>query len=85
MLLQIEKIKINKRIRIDIGDLDALKESLEKFGQFHPITVNSELESKANELGVSPDDPATQEEQRFADQTAELDREAQEAMKKIKK
>ncbi len=43
MLLQIEKIKINKRIRIDIGDLDALKESLEKFGQFHPITVNSEL------------------------------------------
>lgn len=44
MLVEIKNIKIKKRIRIDIGNLDQLKESLEKYGQFHPITLNDKYE-----------------------------------------
>lgn len=44
MQIKISDIKIKKRIRIDIGDLDQLKESLEKHGQFHPVTLNDNYE-----------------------------------------
>lgn len=44
MLVNISDIKIKKRIRIDIGDLDQLKESISKYGQFHPITLNENYE-----------------------------------------
>lgn len=44
MLIKISDIKVKKRIRIDNGDLDQLKNSLEKFGQFHPITINDNYE-----------------------------------------
>ncbi len=44
MLINLEQIKIKKRIRVDIGDLDLLKDSLSKFGLFHPIIINDKYE-----------------------------------------
>ena len=44
MLIKLSEIKIKKRIRIDNGDLTLLKKSLNKFGQFHPITINDKYE-----------------------------------------
>lgn len=44
MIEKIDNIKVKKRIREDIGDLEPLKESLQKYGQFHPITVNQNRE-----------------------------------------
>lgn len=38
------EINIKKRIRIDIGNLDQLKNSLKKYGQFHPITISNKYE-----------------------------------------
>ncbi|MBN2619064.1 MAG: ParB N-terminal domain-containing protein [Spirochaetales bacterium] len=44
MEVNLTEIKIKKRIRVDIGDLEPLKESLIKYGQFHPITINHNKE-----------------------------------------
>lgn len=45
MQLDIKDIVINKRVRQNAGDLSQLSESMEKYGQIHPIVVN-----KKNEL-----------------------------------
>lgn len=44
MLINLEQIKIKKRIRVDIGDLDQLKDSLRKYGLFHPIIIDDKYE-----------------------------------------
>lgn len=44
MLIGIDRIKIKKRIRVEIGDLKPLMESLKKYGLFHPVTINSRYE-----------------------------------------
>jgi ParB family chromosome partitioning protein len=42
--LDINNIIRNKRIRKNPGDLTQLAESLEKFGQMHPVIVNKKME-----------------------------------------
>ena len=37
-------IVLKNRIRKDIGNLDFLMESMNKFGQLHPIVINSKLQ-----------------------------------------
>ena len=37
MLVKIEDIKIKKRVRQNLGDMDALKESLRMYGLLNPI------------------------------------------------
>lgn len=49
MLIQISDIKIKKRIRKDLGNLDDLKESLRTYGLLNPITVNHKYELIAGE------------------------------------
>ena len=44
MLLNVNNIKIKKRIRVDNGNLDLLKDSLQKYGQFHPVLINEKHE-----------------------------------------
>lgn len=44
MLIKLEDIKIKKRIRVDIGDIEQLKESLNRFGLFHPIIIDDKYE-----------------------------------------
>lgn len=38
--MKISEIKIGKRFREDMGDIDGLSKSIEKFGLFHPVVVN---------------------------------------------
>jgi ParB family chromosome partitioning protein len=40
MQVPISDIIVKKRVRKDLGDLEALAESLKKFGQISPIVVN---------------------------------------------
>jgi len=40
----VKNIKLGTRAREDYGDLDVMKESLEKYGQMHPIVVTNDLE-----------------------------------------
>ena len=49
MLVPIAKIKIKKRVRKDLGNLDDLKESLRTYGLLNPITINSKYELIAGE------------------------------------
>ena len=49
MLIQISDIKIKKRIRKDLGNLDDLKDSLRTYGLLNPITVNRKYELIAGE------------------------------------
>ena len=49
MLVKIEDIKIRKRIRQDLGDLEALKDSLRTYGLLNPITLNKDYELIAGE------------------------------------
>lgn len=49
MLINIEDIKIKKRIRHEPRDLEPLKESLRRYGLMNPITVNSKYELIAGE------------------------------------
>lgn len=42
--LDINDIVINKRVRKSEGDLNQLAESMEKFGQMHPVIVNKKME-----------------------------------------
>ncbi|NLK46621.1 MAG: ParB N-terminal domain-containing protein [Treponema sp.] len=44
MIVNIDDIKIKKRIRKDMGDLESLKESLRLYGLLNPITINERYE-----------------------------------------
>ncbi|MDR2897656.1 MAG: ParB/RepB/Spo0J family partition protein [Spirochaetaceae bacterium] len=44
MQIRIDDIKVRKRIRTDMGDLSALKDSLKRYGLLNPITINSKNE-----------------------------------------
>ena len=41
MVVNISEIKVKKRVRKDLGDLDALKESLRRYGLLNPITIDN--------------------------------------------
>lgn len=47
--IDINKIKVKKRVRKDLGDLRPLKDSLRTYGLMNPITVNSKYELIAGE------------------------------------
>lgn len=49
MLVQIKDIKIKRRVRKDLGDLESLKDSLRRYGLLNPITLNSKYELVAGE------------------------------------
>ena len=49
MFVKIDDIKIKKRVRRDLGDLEALKESLRLYGLLNPITLKSKYERIAGE------------------------------------
>lgn len=49
MLVNIKDIKIKKRVRKDLGNLDDLKNSLRTYGLLNPITLNSKYELIAGE------------------------------------
>ncbi|MCQ2242484.1 ParB N-terminal domain-containing protein [Treponema sp.] len=49
MIVKIEDIKIKKRVRRDLGDLEALKDSLKQYGLMNPITLNYKYELIAGE------------------------------------
>lgn len=53
MLIPIENIKIKKRVRQDLGNLDDLKESLKTYGLLNPITINHNHELIAGERRLS--------------------------------
>ena len=44
MKVKIKDIVVKKRIRKNLGNLDQLMESMNKFGQLHPIIINSKLQ-----------------------------------------
>ena len=49
MLVQIKDIKIKKRVRKDLGNLEDLKDSMKIYGLMNPITLNSKYELIAGE------------------------------------
>ena len=49
MFVKIEDIKVKKRVRRDLGDLTALKDSMHRYGLMNPITLNSNYELVAGE------------------------------------
>ena len=49
MLVQIKDIKIRKRVRKDLGNLEDLKDSLRTYGLLNPITLNGKYELIAGE------------------------------------
>ena len=49
MLVQIKDIRIKKRVRKDLGNLEDLKDSLRTYGLMNPITLNSKYELIAGE------------------------------------
>ena len=52
MLVQIKDIKIRKRVRKDLGNLEDLKDSLRTYGLLNPITLNGKYELIAGERRV---------------------------------
>lgn len=44
MLVDISQIRVHKRIRKDLGDLEPLKDSLKRYGLMNPITITKEYE-----------------------------------------
>lgn len=52
MLVQIKNIKIRRRVRKDLGDLEDLKESLRVYGLLNPVTLNDRYELVAGERRV---------------------------------
>lgn len=42
MQVPVEKIKILKRIRMELGDLEPLMNSLKKYGQLNPIIIDAD-------------------------------------------
>lgn len=49
MLVDISDIKVKHRVRQDLGDLEALKASMRRYGLLNPITLNSKYELIAGE------------------------------------
>lgn len=49
MLVPIKDIKVKKRVRKDLGNLDELKDSLRIYGLLNPITLNRKNELIAGE------------------------------------
>lgn len=49
MLVNINDIKVRRRVRKDLGDLESLKNSLRTYGLLNPITLNSRYELIAGE------------------------------------
>ncbi len=49
MQVKISDIKVKKRIRKDLGDLDALKDSIRTYGLLHPILLSCNYELIAGE------------------------------------
>ena len=49
MLVPIKDIKIKKRVRKNLGNLEDLKDSLRAYGLLNPITINSRCELIAGE------------------------------------
>ena len=49
MLIPIANIKVKKRVRKDLGNLEELKASLRTYGLLNPITINSKYELIAGE------------------------------------
>lgn len=49
MLVPIKNIKVKRRVRRDLGNLDDLKESLRTYGLLNPITINRNYELIAGE------------------------------------
>lgn len=49
MLVKISDIKVKKRVRQDLGDIDALKDSLKAYGLLNPITLNADMELVAGQ------------------------------------
>lgn len=49
MFVKIEDIKIKKRVRKDLGNLQDLMDSMRTFGLLNPITLNSKYELIAGE------------------------------------
>ena len=49
MLINIDEIKIKKRVRKDLGDIEALKDSLRRYGLLSPITINTKNELVAGQ------------------------------------
>lgn len=49
MLVPIDQIKIKKRVRKDLGNLDDLKDSLRTYGLLNPITINRKYQLIAGE------------------------------------
>lgn len=49
MQINIEDIKVKKRIRHTVGNLEPLKESMKRYGLLNPITINSNNELIAGE------------------------------------
>ena len=41
MLVNISEIKVKKRVRKDLGDINSLKDSLKRYGLLNPITIDS--------------------------------------------
>ncbi|MBQ3687427.1 MAG: ParB N-terminal domain-containing protein [Treponema sp.] len=49
MLVKISDIKVKKRVRQDLGDLESLKDSLKTYGLLNPITLNADMELVAGQ------------------------------------
>ena len=49
MLVSIKDIKVKKRVRKDLGNLENLKDSLRRYGLLNPITLNSKYQLIAGE------------------------------------
>lgn len=49
MLVNINDIKVKRRVRKDLGSLEDLKNSLRRYGLLNPITLNSKYELVAGE------------------------------------
>ena len=49
MLVSISDIKVKRRVRKDLGDLQNLMDSLRRYGLLNPITLNSKYELIAGE------------------------------------
>ena len=49
MLVSISDIKVKRRVRKDLGNLEDLKDSLRRYGLLNPITLNSKYQLVAGE------------------------------------
>lgn len=89
MLVEIEKIQVNKRVRKDLGNIEPLKDSMKRYGQLNPITISQEYEliagqrrlESARQLGwttinaniVNVTDPVTKLEMELEENTQRSD------------